>query len=131
MKLAIESGEETIEEGSLSAYSRFFIREEQEVYGKGIITNYTVDKTEEQKERDLCGYFAYISDGSIDKTEVVNAYAQRMMIENVFRNFKERYNSPLHSDDQGGAIVKIHITFLTVVLESWIREQMRNQQLYM
>ncbi len=129
MKQALESGEKSLDGNVRSEYSRFFIAEEQKVYGKGTITIYTVNKAEEQKERDLCGYFAYLSDGSIDRTEVVNAYAQRMMIENTFKNFKERYNRPLHSDDQG-VDGQIYITFLTVVLESWIREQMKKYQLY-
>jgi hypothetical protein len=129
MQQALASGQITFDEDTKSVYSRFFTRKQKKVYGKGIVTVYMVNKAEEQKERDLCGYFAYISDGSIDKTEVVNAYAQRMMIENSFRNFKERYNRPLHSDDQG-VDGQIYITFLTVVLESWIREQMKKHQLY-
>jgi hypothetical protein len=59
---------------------------------------------------------------------VVDACAQRMMIECSFKNFKERYNRPMHSDDQGVAGA-IHVTFLTVALESWIRERMKEKKL--
>jgi len=59
---------------------------------------------------------------------VVDAYAQRMMIECSFKNFKERYSRPMHSDDQG-VDGDIYVTFLTVVLESWIRERMKEKKL--
>jgi hypothetical protein len=53
-------------------------------------TSFVVRTDQEQRERSLCGYFAYLSDGSLSAREVVDAYAQRMMIECSFKNFKER-----------------------------------------
>ncbi len=77
----------------------FFSAVEKKVYGRRKTTVFTVNKKEEKLEHSQCGYFAYISDGSVDKIDVANTYAQRMMIECSFKNFKERYNRPMHSDD--------------------------------
>lgn len=122
MRSALETGKVSLE--PKSEYSRFFEAVKKKVYGKGIVTTYVVNAEQEQLERALCGFFAYLSEGSLMKEEVVDAYAERMMIECSFKNFKERYNRPLHSDDQG-VDGEIYVTFLTVVLESWIRERMK------
>lgn len=126
MRAALESGKALLE--PRSEYSRFFSAVEKKVYGKGTVVEYVVNADQEQLERSLCGFFAYLSDGSLDKEEVVDAYAQRMMIECSFKNFKERYSRPMHSDDQG-VDGEIYVTFLTVVLESWIRERMKEKKL--
>lgn len=126
MHIALETGKAKLE--PKSEYSRFFEAVKKKVYGKGTVTTYVVKPDQEQKERSLCGFFAYLSDGSLTKEEVVDAYAERMMIECSFKNFKERYNRPLHSDDQG-VDGEIYVTFLTVVLESWIRERMKQHGL--
>ncbi len=126
MRIALETGEASLE--PRTEYSRFFEVVEKKVYGKGTVTTYVVKPDQERKERSLCGFFAYLSDGSLIKEEVIDAYAERMMIECSFKNFKERYNRPLHSDDQG-VDGEIYVTFLTVVLESWIRERMKQHGL--
>lgn len=126
MRSALETGKVALE--PKSEYSRFFEAVRKKVYGKGTVTTYGVKTDQEQLERSLCGFFAYLSDGSLTKEEVVDAYAERMMIECSFKNFKERYNRPLHSDDQG-VDGEIYVTFLTVVLESWIRERMKQHGL--
>jgi hypothetical protein len=126
MRAALERGQATLEPNS--EYSRFFTAVEEKVYGQGTVTSFVVRTDQEQRERSLCGYFAYLSDGSLSTREVVDAYAQRMMIECSFKNFKERYNRPMHSDDQG-VDGEIYVTFLTVVLESWIRERMKEKKL--
>jgi len=126
MRSALESGKVKLE--PKTEYSRFFSAVEKKVYGKGTVTGYVVNTGQEQLERSLCGFFAYLSDGTLSKEAVVDAYAQRMMIECSFKNFKERYNRPMHSDDQG-VDGEIYVTFLTVVLESWIRERMKGMGL--
>ena len=126
MRAALERGQATLEPNS--EYSRFFTVVEEKVYGQGTVPSFVVKTDQEQRERSLCGYFAYLSDGSLSTREVVDAYAQRMMIECSFKNFKERYNRPMHSDDQG-VDGEIYVTFLTVVLESWIRERMKEKKL--
>lgn len=126
MRAALERGHATLEPNS--EHSRFFTAVEEKVYGQGTVTSFVVRTDQEQRERSLCGYFAYLSDGSLSTREVVDAYAQRMMIECSFKNFKERYNRPMHSDDQG-VDGEIYVTFLTVVLESWIRERMKEKKL--
>ncbi len=126
MRAALESGKVRLE--PRSEYSRFFTAVEKKVYGKGSAIEYVVNTDQEQLERSLCGFFAYLSDGTLDTGEVVDAYAQRMMIECSFKNFKERYDRPMHSDDQG-VDGEIYVTFLTVLLESWIRERMKETKL--
>lgn len=126
MRSSLYSGKVQLE--PKTEYSRFFSAVQKKVYGKGKVTEYVVNAEQEQLERSLCGFFVYLSDGTLTKEEVVDAYAQRMMIECSFKNFKERYNRPLHSDDQG-VDGEIYITFLTVVLESWIRERMKVKKL--
>jgi hypothetical protein len=74
-----------------SEYSRFFTRVEEKVYGQGTVASFTVRTDQEQRERSLCGYFAYLSDGSLGTREVVDAYAQRMMIEPIFRTYFSVY----------------------------------------
>lgn len=126
MRAALEEGKATLDTNS--EYNRFFTTVEEKVYGKGTVARFVIRAEHEQRERSLCGYFAYLSDASLSTREVVDAYAQRMMIECSFKNFKERYNRPMHSDDQG-VDGEIYVTFLTVVLESWIRERMKQKKL--
>lgn len=127
MRTALETGKASLE--PRTEYSKFFKAVEKKVYGKGTVTTYVIKRDQEQPQRSFCGFFAYLSEGSLKKEEVVDAYAERMMIECSFKNFKERYNRPLHSDDQG-VDGEIYVTFLTVVLESWIRERMKQHGLH-
>jgi hypothetical protein len=122
----LERDQATLEPNS--EYSHFLTEVGKKVYGPGTVTSFVVRTYQEQRDRSLCGYFAYLSDGSLSTREVVDAYAQRIMIECSFKNFKERDNRPMDSDDQG-VDGERDVTFLAVVLESWIRERTKEKNL--
>lgn len=91
-----------------------------------------IPKEEEiEKHTKNYGYFSLISNENLEVSEVLNIYRQKDVAEKAFHNIKDRLDTRrVRVSSKPTLDGKIFVTFVSLILLSYIKNQMKRQELY-